>query len=368
MTKKLNVLHLTYDMRIGGTEQVIMNLVDGMCDQFSISLFCIEEPIGPFGDILREQEVDVFSYNRKPGFDLSLIKAIRTHIIRNNIDILHCHQYTPYSYGVLASLFTRVRVIFTEHGRFYPDTSSWKRTLINPILQYFTETTISISKATKEALIEFESFNRDDIAVVYNGIADHSKSVNNSNEIKEQLGIDEGTVVLGTIARLDPIKNQELMILSFSKVLEVHNNTVLVIVGDGEMMPTLRALVKELQIEDKVIFTGYESIPYGYLNVMDIFLLSSLSEGTSMTLLEAMSFGKPCVVTDAGGNAEIIIDEKNGLVTPNNDMQSFADAIIKLLNNPDEISAMAVIARDMYEQYFSISTMVNQYKKFYQVP
>ena len=152
--KAIKVTHLTFDMRIGGTEQVIKNLVENSDpQQVEMSVLCIESPIGPFGDVLMKKGVSVTAFARAQGFDRSLIKKIRHYIQHNNIDVLHCHQYTPWVYGVLAAVATKTKVVFTEHGRFYPDSSSWKRKLINPILHRFTNATTAISKATKEALV-----------------------------------------------------------------------------------------------------------------------------------------------------------------------------------------------------------------------
>jgi hypothetical protein len=125
---KLNILHITYDMRIGGTEMVIKNIIEG-CDTnlFSMSVLCIEAPLGPFAEELQNNGTPFFELQRQPGFDTSLIKSIRQIIKANNVDIIHCHQYTPWVYGVIAAALTNTKVIFTEHGRFYPDSCTWKR-------------------------------------------------------------------------------------------------------------------------------------------------------------------------------------------------------------------------------------------------
>jgi len=134
------ILHITYDMRIGGTEMVIKNLIEGKGNSsFEQSILCIEAPIGPFGKMLKEKMVTINVISRQDGFDITLIKKIRHYIKQHEIDILHCHQYTPWIYGVLAAAFSNVKVIFTEHGRFYPDSSSWKRKIINPLLILFTD-------------------------------------------------------------------------------------------------------------------------------------------------------------------------------------------------------------------------------------
>jgi glycosyltransferase involved in cell wall biosynthesis len=167
----VKILHLTFDMHIGGTEQVIKNLIEGSNDkQFQMSIFCIEEPIGPFGQMLQEKGISIDSTQRREGFDIKLIKTIRRHLKKHRIDVLHCHQYTPWVYGTLAALGIKTRIIFTEHGRFYPDRTSWKRKIINPLLTLFTDKITAISKATKQALVDFEYIPENKIEVIYNVI------------------------------------------------------------------------------------------------------------------------------------------------------------------------------------------------------
>lgn len=330
------VLHLTYDMRIGGTEMVIKNLVEGEAlAKFDIGILCIEPKLGPFGELLKKQGVSVENLFWQGGFDLKLIKAIRAKIKRDQIDILHCHQYTPWVYGVLAAAFTKTKVIFTEHGRFYPDSSSWKRRFINPLLLAITNKVTSISKATKVALTEYEFVPAKRIEVIYNGIKGLIHDAQLSADVRQKLGITEQNVLFGTVARLDPIKNQTMMIQAFAKVLERHSHCRLVIVGDGEERDKLEQLVDELAIRDEVIFTGYITEPVNYISAMDAFLLSSLSEGTSMTLLESLSLGKPCIVTDAGGNAEVVEHDMVGWVSPNNDMMAFSANMNKFVEQSE---------------------------------
>ena len=361
------VLHVTFDMRIGGTEQVIKNLIEGTDkDQYEPSILCLEEPIGPFGEALIKKGVKIHTIPRQDGFDPGLILKIRQYIKKNNINILHCHQYTPWVYGVLAAFMTRTRVIFTEHGRFYPDSTSWKRALINPLLVMMTDKITTISKATKKALVEYEYIPLKKIEVIYNGIFALQKDKTKADKIRLEWKISPTTNILGTIARLDSIKNQKMMLEAFKITLNKHPNTVLFIVGDGEERESLEILADKLEVSDKVLFTGYITEPIDYLSLMDIFLLSSLSEGTSMTLLEAMSLGKPCVVTDAGGNSEIIEHAMNGIVTENANAIAFADGINKLLDNSSKRYSMAKASFQRYQQCFSVSQMVDKYQTIYQ--
>jgi len=362
----MKVMHVTFDMRIGGTEMVIKNIIEGNADaDIEMSIYCIDSPLGPWGEELKAKGIPVFTQERKPGFDLSLIHAIRNHIKTQSIDVIHCHQYTPWVYGTFASVLTKAEIIFTEHGRFYPDSSSWKRRFVNPVLAKLTSNITSISAATKQALIDYEYLSEKHVNVVYNGIEPLSVSQSDVEALRNSLGIRKSTKVLGTIARFDPIKNQTMMLRAFQEVLTSHHDTILIMVGDGEMRETLEALANELGISDNVIFTGYIAKPAMYLAMMDIFLLSSLSEGTSMTLLEAMSLGKPCVVTDAGGNAEVIEHKKNGIVCENGNSVAFAQGIQSVMS--EQSDTMKQCAVDTFKRKFSVSQMVERYQHHYRL-
>lgn len=369
MTSKIKVLHVTYDMRIGGTEMVIKNLIDGSDKtKFEMSVLCIESPLGPFAEDLVADGILFHELNRQPGFDKTLIKNIREIIKKENIDILHCHQYTPWVYGVIAAILTKTKVIFTEHGRFYPDTSSWKRKLINPILNKFTSQVTAISQATKQALVTYENFPENEIEVIYNGIKGlESPSSASLVDLRNELGLSESDRCIGTISRFDPIKNHLMMLNAFSQCLEIVPNLKLLVIGDGEMRVQIEAEIAKLGIQDQVILTGYQTNPQKYLALMEIFLLSSFSEGTSMTLLEAMSLGKPCVVTDAGGNKEVISDGENGIVTENDDAVEFSKAILKLINDKVLLNQYGQASQKRFSRLFGVSVMVKQLTNLYEI-
>ena len=202
--------------------------------------------------------------------------------------------------------------------------------------------------------------------MVYNGIHDLKPSFQADAALKGALGISDQDLVFGTISRLDPIKNQSMMIRSFAQVNRKHSQAKLLMVGDGPIRAELESLVSELGLNENIIFTGFQVNPQRYLALMDIFLLSSLSEGTSMTLLEAMSFHKPCVVTDAGGNPEIVLHEETGLVSKNEDEAAFAESMMRLVEDESLRMKLGDTGRKRYEEYFSVSSMANQYEAIYE--
>ena len=360
------VLHVTFDMSIGGAEQVIYNLIEHTDkSKYDVSILCLNQPIGLFGRQLQEKDYQITAFNRKPGFDLSLINSIRHHIIHHNIDVLHCHQYTPYVYGVLGAAFTRCKVIYTEHGRFHPDQRKLKRVLVNPLLNLFTDYVTAISSATREALVDFENFPRDTIKIVYNGIDDSRYLLPQDSKLKKALGLKENTHILGTVARLDSIKNQKMMIKALKIVHQTYPKTFLIIVGDGPERKNLEALAAGLQISRYVIFTGFREDAYLFYKIMDIFLLTSFSEGTAMTLLEAMASSLPCIVTDVGGNPEIVKDEETGFIIPSDDEKALAQKICTLFRNRDLRGKMGQGARKRFKENFTVDKMVQAYQEMY---
>ncbi len=364
---KKKIAHVTFDMRIGGAEQVIYNLIENTNrSQYEVSVLCLEHSIGPFGRRLQESGYDVVSFNRKPGFDISLIGQIHNYIADHNIDMLHCHQYTPYIYGLFASFFTNVHIIFTEHGRFFPDKRSFKRILFNPVLNILTDYVTAISSATRNALIEYENFPGEKVKIVYNGIDGSLYTSPADTGLRESLGIGQNDYVLGSVARLDPIKNHKMMIKALVRVRSVHPNIYLIIVGDGPEMESLKTFVTGLRLASNVIFTGFKDDIHNYMNIFDLFLLTSFSEGTAMTLLEAMASGIPCIATEVGGNPEIINDDETGFIVPNDDEKVLAEKILVLFGDKPLQKSMGLAGKRRFEERYTVDKMVSAYEEIYE--
>lgn len=366
MDSKVKILHVTFDMTIGGAQQVIRQLIENMdAEQFESEVVCIDNQLGGIGKILVQQGVKIHLLQRKAGLDLNLILELRKLIKKSRVNILHCHQYTPYFYGLLASIMSGAKVVFTEHGRFYPDYGTWKRKLLNRVFSLFTAKITSISEATKKALVVHENFRPEKIQVLYNGILDKSDIIVDKAELKKQFSIPGDAFLFGTISRLQPIKNQSLMIRAFKQIHAEQADTHLLIVGDGEIRSELESLVDTLGISTHVTFAGFQEDPYKFHSIIDVFLLPSFSEGTSMTLLEALSFSTPCVVTNVGGNPEIILDNECGLVVPSDDLVSLVDTLRKVMKTPGLMSSLQINARDRYLSHFTVDNMVNQFISIY---
>ncbi len=365
-SSKIKILHVTFNMGIGGTEQVIRQIIENSDhEKFTHEILCIDGTIGALGLGLKEKGIHIESTQRKSGTDFKLIFFIRSLIKNNNINVLHCHQYTPYFYGALAAVGLATKVIFTEHGRFFPDRHHPKRRFINPLLVMATDHITAISKSTADAVAEYEYVQRDRITVVYNGVADIENKNLNRVTLLEELGLEKKYRYIGTVSRLEPIKNQTMMINAFYKAKQTLPDIKLVLIGDGAKMQGLKELATSLRVEQDVIFTGFLDNPQRYISLFDIFLLSSFSEGTSMTLLEAMSLSKPCVVTNVGGNPEIVIHDKTGFVVPSDDADIFSNSIVQLLSDDEKRVELGRLGRIRFLEKFSATQMIEKYQSLY---
>jgi len=362
----LRILHVTFNMAFGGTEAVIRELTawnDG--GRIHHQVVCIDGTVGAIGEQLRKRGTNVQIIARRPGFDTRLIGSLRRIIRAEQIDIVHCHQYTPWVYGCLASMGTSARVVFTEHGRFHPDRYRYKAIVINQIMAAMTRKMVAISAATREALIRYEFLPRRRIDVIYNGIKPMEADPESVERLRYELGLSPELFVMGTVARLDPVKNQAMMLEAFAKVNRQRPETRLIIVGDGPERAALEQKTSVLGIKNVVIFTGFSPEPARYLALMDLFLLSSDTEGTSMTLLEAMSLGLPVVATQAGGTPEIVDHDVTGLLSPVGNGGAFADSINALLADSDQLKQKGLAGRHKFVQNYSVESMAARYIECY---
>lgn len=367
MNRPVRVLHVTFNMGFGGTEQVIRQLVMGLDPaEVQQEIVCIDGQVGALGEQLRALGVRIVPLPRQSGFDRGLIRRLRGILKAGDFDVVHCHQYTPWAYGWFAAIGTDACVVFTEHGRFYPDRYRYKAILINQLMARSSTAMVAISEATRQALARYEFLPGRHIKVIYNGIVPLRPDPAAMEQVRQSLAIPAGAFVVGTVSRLDPVKNQAMMLRAFARFARACPRALLLMVGDGPERQALETLADDLGIGERVRFTGFIETPVNHLALMDVFLLSSHTEGTSMTLLEAMSLGIATVATRVGGNPEIVDDGKTGLVTPPGNEQAFADAVATLWQSPALRKKLGEAARKRFRAKFSRHHMLAGYLGIYQ--
>lgn len=369
MERRIRILHVTFNMGFGGTEQVIRQLIGNLApDCFECEIACIDGGPGEIGQQLaRDRGIVIHAKQRKPGFDKALVRWLHGIIRKGKFDVVHGHQYSPFLYAWLAHWMTGTRMVFTEHGRFHPDRHRKKARFINPFIARSSHALVAISEATREALAEYEYMPPSKIQVIYNGIEPPSQNPDRERQIRAELQLTPDDIVLGTVARLDPVKNQALLLTATRRLRDEGYPVRLLLVGDGPEREKLEAQVRELSLEKSVVFTGFQKNPADYLGLMDVFLLPSFTEGTSMTLLEAMCLGVPVIASRVGGTPEIVEHEKTGFLFDSGDEDGLLKAVKTLLDDPEAQRQMTTSARKRFQQRFSARQMADQYQSLYLV-
>ena len=243
---------------------------------------------------------------------------IARHVRRRKIEVIHAHQMTPFVYGMLAKTITRVPLILTEHGRFHPDVSSRTRRGFNRLFASSLDRITAVSQAVRETLVAVEGFAPDAIEVIYNGIeVERFSSLGLSrDEARRQIGIPAGALVVGSVGRLHPDKNHQLLLRAAARLRSQGVDVFVVIVGDGPERTALATLAEELGVSGHATFLGERTDVERILPAFDAFALPSKTEGTPVTLLEAMAARVPIVAAAVGGIPEMLQDGRDAcLVT-----------------------------------------------------
>jgi glycosyltransferase involved in cell wall biosynthesis len=355
-------------MVVGGAERLVYDMVKYPAFADNQPVICCMDAVGELGDKLLKEGYKVYCKGRRPGLDLKMISWLRDIIKQERVDVVHAHQYSPLFYAVPAAFLAgRVKVVYTEHGRFYPERKSWKRTLFNPLLAMGVEHLVSISEATAKAMATYDNLPLRRIRVIHNGI-DCSKmnQVFDKKAKRQELGLSENCRIIGTAARLNSIKNIQMMLRVLKLVLQQVPDTCLVIAGQGEEEERLKAAAHELGIFDRVKFIGLRFDLSEIYQLFDVFLLTSFSEGISVTLLESMACSVPSVVTDVGGNREVVVERETSFLVRVDDDQSMAQRVCELLCDVDNHARMGLSARDRVAKEFSMIGMMAEYVSLYE--
>jgi N-acetyl-alpha-D-glucosaminyl L-malate synthase BshA len=359
------VLHV---MQVAGAEVLVAETIRRLRGQIDPVVFCLDG-IGALGETMRAEGVEVVSLDRRPGFDFKMLlrfaKALRT----RRLDVLHAHQYTPFFYGALAAAAARreTRVIFTEHGRHWPDVVSSKRRAVNRLLlDRLADRVTAVCDFSARALNTKDGFRTDRIQVIENGIdADRYRQSADKAALKARLGLRAGRRYVATVARFHPVKDHATVLRAFASVAANVSDVDLLLVGDGPLRHDLKGLVESLGIQTRVIFLGVRQDIPDILAAVDVFALSSLSEAASITVLEAMATGTPVVVTDVGGNPEMVRNGVDGLLTPRGDASALAGALLRLLSDPDLAASMGGQGAERARTTYRLDRTIDRYYQLY---
>ncbi len=361
---KPRVMQLVLSLSPGGTERLVIEIVRALRDRMDFVVCCLDEP-GGWASELEALQVPVVALSRRPGFHprlaLDIARLMKTH----QIDVVHCHHYSPFVYGALAALLRpSVTLVFTEHGKVSDAGPSRKRRLVNPLLARKRGHLRAVSADLRRHMIA-EGFPTGRLQVIYNGIhPGEPPSDFDRHAARVVLGVPSDAFVLGTVGRLDPVKNLDLLLQTHARLAAAHARAHLVIVGDGPERAALTAKAAELGISGSVTFTGYREDVRFLMPAFDLFVNCSSYEGVSLTILEAMAAALPVVATPVGGNPEVVVNRETGLLIPAS-ARLLAEAIANLAIDERRLRQMGDAGRRRVESHFSIARMIEEYAGLY---
>jgi glycosyltransferase involved in cell wall biosynthesis len=288
----------------------------------------------------------------RPGLVLRLAQLFR----RLQAGVVHTHNSKPLLYGGLAARLARVpRVIHTRHGQRYQATR--RQTLVFRCASWLTDRVVCVSEDSRR-LSAADGIPTNRLYTIRNGI-DVTRFLPSGPKL-------DGPAVV--VSRLSPEKGADTLLRAVALVIRERPSFRLEVAGNGPCLRPLQRLADELGISRHVRFLGTVQDVAGLLSRASFFVLHSLTEGISLTILEAMAKGLPVVTTGVGGSPEVVVNGVTGLLVPPREPKPLADAMLQLLRDPAMAQQMGHAGRDRVEQDFDIRQTIGAYEKLYTNP
>jgi glycosyltransferase involved in cell wall biosynthesis len=317
---------------------------------------------------LRRMGIAVYCLWRQPGLDLAVAHKLARAFREHRIEIVHAHQCTPWFYCALARAFYPApKLILQEHGRFFPEVDKRIRRIVNRlVIRRLTHRFIAVSRDIRERLVRYEGLDRDEIQVVYNGVGPvRIMSMAERRQLRGELGLEEGDVVAGTVGRLDAIKNLPMFIDALVAAFANNDRLRGLIIGDGPEFQEIERRIRRHGAQDYISMAGYRNDVHRCMQCLDLFVLCSFSEGTSMALLEAMAAGVPAIVTAVGGNTEIVEDGTSGWVIPSESVRSLTARMTESVADREALRTLGRAGQQRIAQRFTFNQMIQEYAALY---
>lgn len=365
--QKLAVCQLLHGLPVGGAEMLAYRLAQRLSGEYRFMFLCLDT-LGELGEALRAQGFPVWVLDRRPGLDWRCVLRISRILREERIDVVHAHQYTPFFYAAVArSLGSGTPICFTEHGRHQPDFPRRKRIVFNRLALRQRDRVIGVGETVRQALIVNEGISPTRVGVIYNGIdlASFASEGTDREAVRREIGVDPGDFVVVQVARLDYLKDHPTAIRAIAKAAARNSHIRLILVGEGPERARIEAEVNRLRVGGYVRMLGLRRDVRRILAAADAFLLTSVSEGIPLTLIEAMAAGRPVVSTRVGGVPEVIVEAETGLLAPSGGETLLAEALLQLAADPGLQARMGEAGRQRAYNLFSEEQMHAGYQKLY---
>ena len=365
MYSKKKILHLIETVGPGGAETVFAEILGYLKnndkDNEHIAGFTQK---GWIYQYIKNKKHPVVLFNTNKSFDIKLIKVMAKYLKGNQISLIHSHLPDLSLYSSLAARCVGIPHVMTEHGDSSHFSKSWKRLFLKYlILTWSTQKIVCVSKYNKNIIKERFPWCDKKLAVIHNGIRTNGlRDSGLRSDIRKSLDIKLNEIALCNVGNLYPVKGQENLILAIEQIRKSFPLIKLFIIGRGDLENHLKILVTQLKLKNVVHFMGFRKDVNRILAGMDVFVLSSLSEGMPISLIEAMNAGLSIVSTNTGGISEVKDLGGDIILVKNSSARSLSEGIKDLIikgNLKNENN------RNVVKKCFSVEAMAKKYQKIY---
>ena len=362
--KKRRITHVISDSNIGGAGVLLRSVAASLNDEFDIEVLL---PKGAgICSMLREGGIKLYELPMQSdtSFNPRDTAAFRRLFSRHQTDVVHTHGALSARLG--ARLAGIGSCLSTRHCAIPLPNLSKKGYLKRKVYNYCTDLTVSTAEYATENLV-YEGIPRDRILTIKNGVARRRRiDEAERSRLLAELNIPHGAVVIGSCARLETVKGQDLIISALPRLIAAGFDVYLLLIGTGRAREALERLCARLGILGRVKFTGFIDDPTSYQNLFQINVNASRGTETScLATSECMSLGIPTVASDFGGNTEMVFPGKNGLIFKSDNVFSLASELLKLIYDRHLYERLSAGAEEVYESCFSIERMTAQYAQLY---
>jgi len=349
------IIHIIGRLNYGGAEKLLLDLCRKIDKgNFSVSVIVLQDE-NPLIQAFEDAGIKLKFFHKRSKFDFGIIRRVATYLKQEKPDVVHTHLFAGDFWGGEAALRAKVPIIIsTKHDVL--DEGWWRNYLGRRARRRFNKV-IAISKATQKHLIDEEKIPYQKVQVIYNGI-DVNKFY-----LPEPKLFKQDTLAIGSVGRLSKEKGQKHLIRA-CRFLR-NRDWKLILVGGGPLEKDLAAQARFLGIDDHVKITGFVNDVREYFDEFDVFVLPSISEGLSLSILEAALAGKFIIATDVGGIPEIVTHNETGLLFRPKNIEGLVQHLEWVSNNRREAVRMALALQKEVLEKFDINKVIKQYEELY---
>ena len=369
------IAHILYRFDVGGLENGVVNLINRIPqDRYRHAIISLTDAT-EFKNRIKNSSVEIYCLHKKPGQDPAYMWRLWKLLRHLKPDVTHTRNLAALETVIIAFLAGVRRRVHSEHGWGMADLygTNLKYRLLRRWMSKLVHRYIGLSKHIEQYLQRDVGIPAEKLTQLYNGVdAGRFNAEKNSNVGRKLFPPEFASadcIVIGTVGRMEPVKDQLTLTKAFIRLVEKDSNDGarlrLVIIGDGELRATAQNLLQQAGIAEQAWLPGSDDRVPELMQAMDIFVLPSRNEGISNTILEAMASGLPVVATNVGGNPELVVENETGLLVPADNADGMANALYHYLKNPDQRLAHGVAGRKRVEQQFMLEHMVDKYLSVY---